>query len=225
VTLDKEGVRSRLRTLADELIGPVDGAYLRPWMCDGDPSLARVLLIGANPATPFSAAMVDRQSYLDALVHGGQPLRDIYLAARGGRESLTRRNIGRVVGLLRAARVEPVLETNVWTLPTKSLALLKRSEPDVVAASSRVVPELVRLLQPVALIVHGAEASRGLAKVLGRELEPPNQLHVVRRSPGWPDIFVLLSLSPPAANTWLRRSDGELRLLAKDVASLVGAVR
>ena len=36
-----------------EAIGPLAGGYLRPWMCQGDPTAARVFLVGANPATSF----------------------------------------------------------------------------------------------------------------------------------------------------------------------------
>jgi hypothetical protein len=189
-------------------------------MCDGDPARARVLLIGANPATPFPATMLDRERYLDALVAGGPALRDIYLAIREGGESPTRRNIGRLVGILRGAGVDPVVETNVWTLPTKRLADLKRSVPALVAASSRVVPELMSLLSPVALIVFGAAATRELAALLGRQLVPADRAATVRRYPGRPEIFVLPSLSPPAANAWLPHADLELRVLADDVGRL-----
>jgi hypothetical protein len=90
-------------------------------MCDGSPAESRVLLIGANPATPFPASLAERDDYIDALVGDGRSLRELYDSARSGPPSPTRRNITSVVGFLREASAGPVLETNVWTLPTPNL--------------------------------------------------------------------------------------------------------
>ncbi len=68
VALKAPDMRRRLRELADQVIGPVDGEYRRPWMCAGDPVNARVFIVGINPATSFPVSTISRDEYLDALV-------------------------------------------------------------------------------------------------------------------------------------------------------------
>lgn len=208
-------IRSRLRELADVVVGPVEDGYLRPWMCAGDPAAARVFLVGANPATPFPIGAIDRESYLDALVSDGDRLRELYLRVRGGSPSPTRRHIDHVVALLAHHGVTPVLETNVWTLPTRDLASLRRADKVVVDRSSMVIVALMKLLEPQAVVVHGAEATRTLGQLLGRSLEPAEPSRPVRWYEGTPPAVAIPSLSPPRANAWLQRSTDDLHLMAE----------
>lgn len=208
---------ARLRAIADRTIGPIDGGYLRPWMCQGDPASAHVLLIGANPATAFPETAVPREEYLDMLVEGGDRLRALYESVREGDISPTRRNIERVVGIFAGAGVGPVLETNVWTLPARRIAELRRADPEVVARST-ILLELIETLSPRVLIVHGAAATDGLAGVLGRTIGRPSRADPIRWSEGSPTIVATLSLSPPPANGWLPAAGARLRSMADRIA-------
>lgn len=202
-----------LRDLAEVSVGPTRFGLMRPWMSIGDPSQARVFIVGANAATPFPPEVVDRDSYIDALVNGGDALRRIYLRVRQDRPSPTRQNIDGLVARLERHGAAPVLETNVWSLPTRSLAELRRVDVSQVAASA-VLPALVSFLRPRVLIVHGVEASRGLAGSLGRDIDPASPSGPPRLTEGEPTIWVLPSLSPPAANRWLPSSAGILDAVA-----------
>ncbi len=218
---ETSSIGDALRRLADEVIGPIGGGYLRPWMCSGDPAACRVLLVGANPATPFPADGLTRERYLDALVNDDPFQREHYLALRGGTPSPTRRTIDRLVSVLRGRGVAPVLETNVWTLPTRDLAALRHADRAVVAASATVVPRLIELLTPPVILVHGAAATRGLAAVLGRDLPVASVAAPVLWTQGRPAIVAIPSLSPPAANRWLPAGWVLLERLAADVAERV----
>jgi hypothetical protein len=159
-------VAAQLRQVAVESIGPTETGYLRPWMSAGDPPCADVFVIGANAATPLASNVVTRDDYIDALMAGGETLRRIYLRARvTGRPSPTRVNTDRLTGLLAEHGTEGVFETNVWTMPTASLRELQRTQRNTYATA---LPRLVAILRPKALIVHGATATQGLAKSLGR---------------------------------------------------------
>lgn len=213
---------TQLRELADRAIGPVDGGHLRPWMCQGDPATARVLLIGANPATTISVDAIGRDAYLDALVSPGDELRTLYLRLREGKPSPTRTNIEGLVRVLAEAGVSPVLETNVWALPTPDLATLRRGGRTTDPALS-VIPALVDSLEPKVLIVHGAAATRGLAALLGRMIDEPSRTDPVRWNAGLPPIVALPSLSPPAANAWLPQARAALQEMAREIARMVVA--
>lgn len=211
-------VSSELRRLADETIGPHVFGYLRPWMSAGDPSTARVFIVGANAATPFPTDSIDRDAYVDALVSGGPRLREIYLGVRAGRPSPTRLNTDRLVAKV-ARRGIPMLETNVWAIPTGSIGQLRRIDRQVVQRSRAVLLELVKILRPPVLIVHGATATRGLAESLGRVLKQADKSGTPARTQGDPSVWALASLSPPAANQWLPRSDAVLERLADSIAA------
>ena len=209
-------VLEQVRQLADEAVGPIKTGYLRPWMCTGDPTRADVFVVGANAATPLASNVVTRNEYIDALMTGGESLRDIYLRARTtGRPSPTRMNIDRLTGLLVEHGTDSVLETNVWTMPTASLKELKRSRRDAHAA---ILPRLVAILQPRALVVHGVAATQGLADSLGRHLLSATVAPVCHL--GSPVIWATPSLSPPAANRWLPAGWAQLDALARAVGCL-----
>jgi hypothetical protein len=214
-------VRARLRALAERSIGPVDDGYLRPWMCAGDPAMARVFLVGANPATRFPIDLIERADYLKALTANNDRLHALYLRVRDGKPSPTRINIERLVRTLTAAGVGTVLETNVWTFPTRSLAALQQADRTTVA-SSTILPSLIETLSPVALVVHGAEATRALQRVLGRTIETASRTQPILWHDGRPVIVSLPSLSPPPANGWLPKAGPALEALAARLAAIVG---
>ncbi len=206
-----------LRELADAAIGPVHGEYLRPWMSRGDPVLARVFLVGASPATAFPSAAVGREDYLDALLAGGDRLRDLYLSLRAGVPSPTRGNIERLVALLARHDVTQVLETNIWTMPKRDLASLRAADRDAAMASGRTVVQLMAVLEPRVVIVHGAEATRGLGRLLGRQLRSAPVDAPVVWERGRPTIVTIPSLGPPRANAWLPSADTALREMARAI--------
>lgn len=212
-------IRSELRALAERSVGPVEGAYRRPWMCAGDPAQARVFLVGANAATPFPAAIVDRAAYVDALAHGGDSLIFIYRAVRGDKPSPTRANVEMMSRMLMGASVGPILETNVWSLATRSISELRSADPRT--ARVTILPDLIEILHPVVVIVHGAAATRDLGRVMRRGLPAASPRAPVLWSGQDPQVVSIPSLSPPPSNAWLTRSTGVLQAMASDIATAV----
>lgn len=195
-------VRTELSRLLDDTLGPGTGGYLRPWMTVGDPVDSDVLLVGANAATPIAADAVDRDDYIQALLKGGAALRHLYDRVRGARgPSPTRRNIDRTTSILTAHGVRGVMETNVWALPTASLADLAKANPTIRRASQSVLTGLLSIVRPRAVVVHGAAATRGLSRLIGTDLPVATAGPVVTAVE--PPVWSIPSLSPPAANKWL----------------------
>jgi hypothetical protein len=195
-------VRSQLKQLLDEFVGPVGGQYLRPWMSTADPADSDVLLVGANAATPFPASVVARDRYIELLLAGGDQLRELYASVRADRgPSPTRRNIDRATQVLVAQGARGVLETNVWAWPTPRLSGLRAVDPVVREASAAIVPRLMAIVMPRAVVVHGVEAARGLSRYLGRTVAIARDQPVL--TDGDVAIWSIPSLSPPAANRWL----------------------
>jgi hypothetical protein len=79
---------------------------------------------------------------------------------------------------------------------------------------------LLRFIRPSVLIVHGADAARELAKVLGTVLpEPPSVASQIKsKETDQGTVFVLPSLAPPAYNKWSRWAPTYLDRFALAVA-------
>jgi hypothetical protein len=215
--------REALRSLADSIIGPTARGYLRPWMCADDPAQSMVFIVGANAATEFPADRVDRTEYLEALVEAGPRLRIMYDRFRDGRPSPTRINIERITATLSGHGAGPVLETNVWALPTRSLRELHQRDSSLRDASSTIFPDLLRIFDPRAVIVHGVEATKLAADAIGRDLRPAEPTDPVLCFEGDPVVFTLPSLSPPRANEWLQKSGSAIERLASEVGAILGS--
>jgi hypothetical protein len=186
-------------------------------MSAADPVHSDILIVGANAATPFPPTIVERDRYIELLLAGGAELRELYARARASRgPSPTRRNIDRASQILLAHGARGVLETNVWALPTKRLADLKAADRSVREASARILPRLISILMPRALIVHGVEAARGLSTCLGRSVAIAQDHPVLTEG----DLIVwsIPSLSPPAANRWLPAGWVHLERLGRAIA-------
>lgn len=201
-------ITQQLRDLADRVIGPVDGAYGRPWMSRDAAAKTRTVLVGANAATPFPAGAVARDAYLEALLAGGPALASIYAAARpDGAPSPTRVNINRLVDAFEEAGLGPVLETNAVPIATKRLAGLGGMDRGWRAATDRFLSELLGALDPNVVIVHGAEAAKTASRQLGYAVTAPSASTfshpAIQALTGRCLIATIPSLSPPTANLWL----------------------
>ncbi len=139
-------------------------ATLRPFVCNGDPLNCKAFVVGTNPASevPFFPFW-DDQTGFD---------RDRWLEcysskrAASGREPLsaTRQRIERIV---RAAAPVQILETNLFSAPT-------RREADLTDEHKRqsALDFLLSSISPSVIVVHGAEARKHFEKRFGQTLAP-----------------------------------------------------
>jgi len=162
---------------------------------------------------------VKRAAYVEALARGGDSLISIYRAVRGDRPSPTRTNIEMVSRMLMGASVGPVLETNVWCLATRSISELRSADPET--ARVTILPDLIEILRPVVVIVHGAAATRDLGRVMRWGLPAASPRAPVLWSGHDPQVVSIPSLSPPPSNAWLPRSTDVLQAMAADIATAV----
>jgi hypothetical protein len=218
------GSIDELLTLADRVIGPVDGGYGRPWMSRGPVAPTRTVVVGANAATPFPASVIERASYLDALLEGGEALRRIYERARsGGSPSPTRLNIDRLTDALERAGLGPVLETYAVPIPTPRLADLAAVNPEWRTQTRRFLADLLAIVSPAIVIVHGAEAANAAGRQLGLRIDAPSpqsyERPIAHDLPSGGRLFAIPSLSPPAANLWMPAHPGWPDEIARAIMS------
>lgn len=211
------------KTIA-ELTLPLNGQYPRPWMTKlTDPKRATVFIVGKNQAKGYPVERVDaHKRHLDALFNrNGVYCRALYDEISGGSASKTRLNTDRFVCELAKVGVTEVIETNVicYSTPMSDDLRLK-----VHAGGAKRGEDIFRYLlnsiNPRILIVHGADATRKLAGVLGAALsDPPNAENEVSCSEVSGHLVVVIpSLAPPAFNKWSSWSSGHFKNVAKRVA-------
>jgi hypothetical protein len=210
-----------------KLTRPLEGQYPRPWMTKlADPTSARVFIVGKNQAKGYPVERVGSHDlYVDALFNRNvQSTRTLYDRVTGGQPSPTRLNIDGLTTRLEGVGVPEVLETNVICYSTPlsshlSLPVHRRGRE----RGQEIFRTLLHFIRPSVLIVHGSDATRELAKVLGAMLpEPPDSSSKIK-SKGTDNgmVFVLPSLAPPAYNKWSPWAQDYLDRIASAVARTV----
>jgi hypothetical protein len=131
----------------------------RPFVCDGSPLEAQVFVVGLNPATTLredfwsfwnDSAGFDRRSF------------DLKYGAVRPKKSGNR---PRIEAITRAFPRGQCLETNIYSSPTKSGPMIKANQK-----RTAVFEQLIAMVQPKALFIHGAPTYRYFAK-LSRDIE------------------------------------------------------
>ncbi len=207
-----------------QLTLPLNGQYPRPWMTRlSDPTRARVFIVGKNQAKGYLVEKVGSHArHIDALFNrNGQSNRSLYDEITGGQPSPTRLNVEGLTTRLERLGVPEVLETNVICYSTPlSVDLSLPSHTGGKKRGQEIFRTLLHFIRPSVLIVHGAGASRELAKLLGTDLpEPPtvpSTFH--RRETDHGIVFVIPSLAPPEYNKWSSWAPEYLDRLAPLVA-------
>jgi hypothetical protein len=201
---------------------PVNNQFPRPWMTDlKRPEKARVFIVGYNQAAGFSISNIPggHRAYIDALFNrNGMSCRQLYLFLRGGKgPSPARKNIDTLRKCLANFGINDVIETNVICYSTSmSKVLASPAHHGGKAAGRHIFWEILGIIRPTVLIVHGIAAT----KELGRVLSPPaanlraaasnpaqSVSHkrvsmLLRGRPYTPMVLVIPSLAPPKWNCW-----------------------
>ena len=155
----------------------VDGAdrYLRPFVARGPLTRGGAVVIGLNPATSIGPEDVDFEAYLDLLLDM-ERFSTFYqeLRVRRGKPSTSRTRMGLagVAGRLATIGFPSVVETNVSPYPTEKGEELKGLP--LVLQARHVLPELLVVLKPRLMLLHGEDALKGVeAMMLDAELSHP----------------------------------------------------
>ena len=211
-----------------QLTKPLNRRYPRPWMTKlADPASARVFIVGKNQAKGYPVERVgSHQRHMDALFNrNGESSRKLYDEVTGGEPSPTRLNIEGLTRRLEQRGVSEVLETNVicYSTPMSSDLSLPRHDGGR-QRGQEIFRTLLHRIEPAVLVVHGAGASKELARLLGTGLpEPPTTPGEIRRTDtSLGTVFVIPSLAPPAYNKWSSWAPGYLNGIADAVAGELG---
>ena len=107
--------------LSDVFLGE-EYAYLRPYICRGNPYNAKVFLTGINPATPIYPKQVSLDRYIE-IVKNYETFMDFYLKSRKKQNksevSRTRMGINSLVDWIENECNTGVIETDIFTYEMK----------------------------------------------------------------------------------------------------------
>ena len=207
-----------------EITKPLNGQYPRPWMTDlRDPLLAEVFVVGKNQRNGYPTDAVSHERHVAALFNE-EPgaCRRLYCELTGGKPSPTRKNIDRLVAMLKDIGVDRVLETNVICYSTP-MSVDLRHEFHIVGAKrgEAIFRFLLTSIEPKVLIVSGSGATKKLRTILNCNLpDPPNCAEdgLVLCRCGAMLVIVIPSLAPPAYNKWSSWAPAHLAQVANAVA-------
>jgi hypothetical protein len=212
---------------------PVNGQYLRPWMTDMErPEEALVFIVGRNPATAFPVDKFrDLDMYIDALYNrNGELCRELYKRIRGPKDSSdTRENISYLCDRLAKRDINDIIETNVICYATPKSKDLKQPEHQGgKEAGIAMFLEILGIIRPIVLIVHGVGTKKELEQLLWMELPTAASKQADRVSRKrvcmrvWgeryePMVFVIPSLAKPRWSHWQEWAPRHLDELCSEV--------
>lgn len=206
-----------------QLTRPINGQLPRPWITKmANPEAANVFIVGKNQAKSFDASLVSHDRHMNALFNrNGETCRGLYDEQTGGNPSPTRKNIDTLVAGLEHCGALDILETNVICYSTPMSDDLKQAiHAGGAAQGEEIFRFLVGRIKPKVVLVHGAGASKQLAKVMAVKLppEPTSPEEIVFTEADGCLVARMPSLAPPAYNRWCRWAPEYLSNICKAVA-------
>lgn len=144
-------------------------AYLRPYICRGNPYDARVFLTGINPATPIYPNQVSLERYIE-IVKDYEAFLDFYLKSRKKQNksaiSRTRMGINSLVDWIENECNTGVVETDIFTYPTKNTKELLAIDKQILNKSIEKFWQVLLEFQPDTIILYGSLTVDVLKKLL-----------------------------------------------------------
>lgn len=154
--------------LNDVYIGE-EYAYLRPYICRGNPYDDRVFLTGINPATPIYPNQVSLERYIE-IVKDYETFLDFYLKSRKKQNkseiSRTRMGINSLVDWIENECNTRVVETDIFTYPTKNVKELLSIDKQILNKSIEKFWQVLFEFQPDTIILYGSLTVDVLKKLL-----------------------------------------------------------
>ena len=154
--------------LSDVYLGE-EYAYLRPYICRGNPYDSRVFLTGINPATPICPKQVNLDQYME-IVKDYETFMEFYLESRKKQNksgvSRTRMGINSLVDWIENECDSGVVETDIFTYPTKNVKELLAIDKQILHKSIEKFWQVLLEFQPDTIILYGSLTVDVLKKLL-----------------------------------------------------------
>ena len=144
-------------------------AYLRPYICRGNPYDAKVFLTGINPATPIYPEQVSFDRYIE-IVKNYELFMDFYIKSRKKQNkpevSRTRMGINSLAEWIEKECNTGVVETDIFTYPTKNVKELLAIDKQILNKSIEKFWQVLLEFKPDIIILYGSLTVDVLRKLI-----------------------------------------------------------
>lgn len=152
-------------------------AYLRPYICKKNPYQSKVFLTGINPATPIYPGDVEFSKYLK-IMESYNDFMNFYVENRKKQNkpeiSRTRMGINSLVEWIENECGTGVVETDIFTYPTKNTKELLKIDNKVLNKSKEKFWQVLMEFKPDTIVLYGAltvDTFKKLLKEKNQEVE------------------------------------------------------
>lgn len=144
-------------------------AYLRPYISRRNPYNARVFLVGINPATPITSKQLNIDEYI-GLLKNYEEFMEFYSKSRESQNkskiSRTRMGINSLVDWIEQEFNTGVIETDIFTYPTKNIKELNNIDKNILNKSIEKFWQVLLEFQPDIVILYGSLALNEFKKIV-----------------------------------------------------------
>ena len=144
-------------------------SYLRPYISKRNPYDSKVFLVGINPATPITPIQLNIDEYI-GLLKNYEEFMEFYFKSRESQNkskiSRTRMGINSLVNWIEQEFNTGVIETDIFTYPTKNVKELNNIDKNILNKSIEKFWEVLLEFQPDILILYGSLALNEFKKLV-----------------------------------------------------------
>ena len=143
--------------------------YLRPYISKRNPHDSKVFLVGINPATHITPMQLNIDEYI-GLLKNYEEFMEFYSKSRESQNkskiSRTRMGINSLVNWIEQEFNTGVIETDIFTYPTKNVKELNNIDKNILNKSIEKFWEVLLEFQPDILILYGSLALNEFKKLV-----------------------------------------------------------
>lgn len=144
-------------------------SYLRPYISKRNPYDSKVFLVGINPVTPITPIQLNIDEYI-GLLKNYEKFMEFYSKSRESRNkskiSRTRMGINSLVNWIEEEFNIGVIETDIFTYPTKNIKELNNIDKNILNKSIEKFWEVLLEFQPDIVILYGSLALNEFKKLV-----------------------------------------------------------
>lgn len=144
-------------------------SYLRPYISKKNPYDSKVFLVGINPATPITPIQLNIDEYI-GLLKNYEEFMEFYFKSRESQNkskiSRTRMGINSLVNWIEQEFNTGVIETDIFTYPTKNVKELNNIDKNILNKSIEKFWEVLLEFQPDIVILYGSLALNEFKKLV-----------------------------------------------------------
>lgn len=146
--------------------------YLRPFLCKGNPHKAKICLVGINPATPIYSKDKSYEEYV-GLLKDYEKFFVYYsnLRKKRGLSSISRTRLGIInfIEWIQKRDPNPIIETDVYTIPTKNVKELEEINHEILHASQKLFFRVLNTYSPQIIILYGKKSLHSFFHLIDKE--------------------------------------------------------